>query len=266
MARKNSRPNGVILVGAEVDSGRDEYTSSSFTKLATETSISSREACNCSARVFRLCPVTAPPTSWTPCNTAASSGSIFLAVSMNAKRNDLARAGSAAAASRRAQISCSSSLFSSAAATKIGSAIGRLGSCPSTRRACTRSSVLPSAESPVVEKKLPAFSALGGGFLRFPIGDRRCKRTRASVSNAGGNARPSLTNARQLQRRRPCFIEPAFLVRWYWHLLFWYDGIGHDRPPPAVVASPGPSENPHGGSGRFALARRPRFRPDRSAI
>jgi len=26
---------------------------------------------------------------------------------------------------------------------------------------------------------LAAFSALGGGFLRFPIGDRRCKRTRA---------------------------------------------------------------------------------------
>src|SRR5262249_54434237 len=44
-------------------------------------------------------------------------------------------------------------------------------------------------------KKLAAFSALGGGFLRFPIGDRRCNRTRASVGNAGGNARPSLTNA-----------------------------------------------------------------------
>ena len=34
-------------------------------------------------------------------------------------------------------------------------------------------------------KKLAAFSALGGGFLRFPIGDRRCNRTRASVGNAG---------------------------------------------------------------------------------
>src|SRR5262249_23058666 len=34
-----------------------------------------------------------------------------------------------------------------------------------------------------------------GGFLLFPIGDRRCNRTRASVGNAGGNARPSLTNA-----------------------------------------------------------------------
>jgi hypothetical protein len=44
-------------------------------------------------------------------------------------------------------------------------------------------------------KKLAAFSALGGGFLLFPIGDRRCNRTRASVGNAGGNARPSLTNA-----------------------------------------------------------------------
>ena len=47
-------------------------------------------------------------------------------------------------------------------------------------------------------KKLAAFSAAAGRFLQFPIGDRRCKRTRASVSNAGGNARPSLTNARQL--------------------------------------------------------------------
>src|SRR5499427_1751202 len=55
-------------------------------------------------------------------------------------------------------------------------------------------------------KKLAAFSALGGGFLRFPIGDRRCNRTR--VGNAGGNARPSLTNAtlaaaRLLHRRSP---------------------------------------------------------------
>src|SRR5262249_11851439 len=47
-------------------------------------------------------------------------------------------------------------------------------------------------------KKLAAFSAAAGRFLQFPIGDRRCKRRRASVSNAGGNARPSLTNARQL--------------------------------------------------------------------
>src|SRR5215471_12992247 len=57
-------------------------------------------------------------------------------------------------------------------------------------------------------KKLAAFSALGGGFLLFPIGDRRCNRTRASVGNARGNARPSLTNAtlaasRLLHRRSP---------------------------------------------------------------
>src|SRR5262249_11923872 len=61
-------------------------------------------------------------------------------------------------------------------------------------------------------KKLAAFSALGGGFLRFPIGDRRCNRTRASVGNAGGNARPSLTNAtlaasRLLHRRSPTAVE-----------------------------------------------------------
>src|SRR5262249_13256948 len=51
-------------------------------------------------------------------------------------------------------------------------------------------------------KKLAAFSALGDGFLRFPIGDRRCNRTRASVGNAGGNARPSLTNGRIFGPRR----------------------------------------------------------------
>ena len=45
------------------------------------------------------------------------------------------------------------------------------------------------------EKKLAPFSAAAGRFLQFPIGDRRCNRTRASVGNAGGNARPSLTNA-----------------------------------------------------------------------
>ena len=57
-------------------------------------------------------------------------------------------------------------------------------------------------------KKVGAFSVLGGRFLPFPIGDRRCKRTRASVGNAGGNARPSPTNAtlaasRLLHRRSP---------------------------------------------------------------
>src|SRR5262249_36064184 len=57
-------------------------------------------------------------------------------------------------------------------------------------------------------KKLATFSAAAGRFLQFPIGDRRCNRTRASVGNAGGNARPSLTNAtlaasRLLHRRSP---------------------------------------------------------------
>src|SRR5262249_33350244 len=31
-----------------------------------------------------------------------------------------------------------------------------------------------------------------GRFLRFPLDDRRCNRTRASVGNAGGNARQAL--------------------------------------------------------------------------
>ena len=44
-------------------------------------------------------------------------------------------------------------------------------------------------------KKFAAFSALGGGFLRFPIGDRRCNRTRASVGNAAG------TRAQAVQTR-----------------------------------------------------------------
>src|SRR5262249_32855071 len=61
------------------------------------------------------------------------------------------------------------------------------------------------------------FSALGGGFLLFPIGDRRCNRTRASVGNAGGNARPSLTNAtlaasRLLHRRSP--LPRALEMEW----------------------------------------------------
>src|SRR5262249_23509704 len=66
----------------------------------------------------------------------------------------------------------------------------------------------PLAALVLDRKKLAAFSVLGGGFLLFPIGDRRCNRTRASVGNAGGNARPSLTNAtlaasRPLHRRSP---------------------------------------------------------------
>jgi len=44
-------------------------------------------------------------------------------------------------------------------------------------------------------KKVGAFSALGGGFLLFPIGDRRCTRTRASASK-----RP-VTRAQALQTR-----------------------------------------------------------------
>src|SRR5262245_62796012 len=57
-------------------------------------------------------------------------------------------------------------------------------------------------------KKLAAFSAAASRFLQFPIGDRRCNRTRASVGNGGGNARQSLTNAtlaasRLLHRRSP---------------------------------------------------------------
>ena len=61
-----------------------------------------------------------------------------------------------------------------------------------TIRVITNVDLSPSA---LDGKKLAAFSATGGRFLRFPIGDRRCNRTRASVGNAGGNARPSLTNA-----------------------------------------------------------------------
>jgi len=66
----------------------------------------------------------------------------------------------------------------------------------------------PPAALALDRKKLAAFSAVGGGFLLFPIGDRRCNRTRARVGNAGGNARPSLTNAtlaasRLLHRRSP---------------------------------------------------------------
>src|SRR5262249_38816167 len=71
-------------------------------------------------------------------------------------------------------------------------------------------------------KKLAGFSALGGGFLRFPIGDRRCNRTRASVGNAGGNARPSLTNAtlaasRLLHRRSPT-REPSRSTEKKWRI------------------------------------------------
>jgi len=51
-------------------------------------------------------------------------------------------------------------------------------------------SVSQSPPSPLDRKKLAAFSAFGGGFLRFPIGDRRCNGTRASahVATAIGGA------------------------------------------------------------------------------
>src|SRR5262249_33192449 len=49
------------------------------------------------------------------------------------------------------------------------------------------------------------------GFLLFPIGDRRCNRTRASVGNAGGNARPSLTNAKGDRPR----ARPKKVGRWF---------------------------------------------------
>src|SRR5262249_29513456 len=51
---------------------------------------------------------------------------------------------------------------------------------PSASRCCRES--VPPPPLALGRKKLAAFSALGGGFLRFPIGDRRCNRTRASAS------------------------------------------------------------------------------------
>jgi hypothetical protein len=104
--------------------------------VQTPTSTSSRKTPNRSAILVCVSPVILPASfALALCNTAASNGSSFLAVSMNANRNDFARAGSAAAASKRAQISCSSSLLSSAAAVRIGSVIERLaGSRASTAR------------------------------------------------------------------------------------------------------------------------------------
>src|SRR5262249_57319075 len=55
----------------------------------------------------------------------------------------------------------------------------------------TRRDVCPAALV-LDQKKLVAFSVVAGRFLRFPIGDRRGTRMRASVGNAGGNAGPSL--------------------------------------------------------------------------
>jgi len=93
----------------------------------------------------------------------------------------------------------------------------RWSELPVWLRESNTSPPLPHAALALDRKKLAAFSALGGGFLQFPIGDRRCKRTRASVSNAGGNARPSLTNAtlaasRLLHRR--CLPRLARKVHW----------------------------------------------------
>src|SRR5262249_12257523 len=73
---------------------------------------------------------------------------------------------------------------------------------------------VPSRDPPgslmIDEKKLAAFSALAGRFLQFPIGDRRCNRTRASVGNAGGEARPSLTKAALAASGPPhCLAPPA---------------------------------------------------------
>jgi hypothetical protein len=39
----------------------------------------------------------------------------------------------------------------------------------------------------------------GGGFLRFPIGDRRCNRTRASVGNAAGTRAQALQSIRTVK-------------------------------------------------------------------
>src|SRR5262249_3740821 len=70
------------------------------------------------------------------------------------------------------------------------------GGVAETFDARNRGAQVPAPAALVLDrKKLAAFSAAAARFLRFPIGDRRCNRTRASVGNAGGNARPSLTNA-----------------------------------------------------------------------
>src|SRR5262249_28365116 len=57
-------------------------------------------------------------------------------------------------------------------------------------------------------KKLAAFSAAAGRFLRFPIGDRRRNRTRASaskrpVTRAQALTNPTLAASRLLHRRSP---------------------------------------------------------------
>src|SRR5262245_66544045 len=52
-------------------------------------------------------------------------------------------------------------------------------------------------------KKLAAFSVLGGGFLLFPIGDRRCTRMRASASKRPVTRAQALTNATLAASRLP---------------------------------------------------------------
>ena len=47
-----------------------------------------------------------------------------------------------------------------------------------------------------IRKKLAAFSALGGRFLRFPIDDRSATERTRALTVPAGKARPSLINAR----------------------------------------------------------------------
>src|SRR5215831_4275277 len=75
--------------------------------------------------------------------------------------------------------------------------------------ACTRSSFdqytsgLRVWSLALDRKKLAAFSALGGGFLRFPIGDRRCnRRARALAMPAGTRAQAADPRHLRLLRAR----------------------------------------------------------------
>src|SRR5262245_54866779 len=79
-------------------------------------------------------------------------------------------------------------------------------------------SLPPGVALALDRKKLAAFSALGGGFLRFPIGDRRCNRTRASVGNAGG------TCARK--RARPKKVSRIFGPRRWISAVRWRASAG----------------------------------------
>jgi len=55
----------------------------------------------------------------------------------------------------------------------------RWSELPVWLRESNTSPPLPHAALALDRKKLAAFSALGGGFLQFPIGDRRRNRTRS---------------------------------------------------------------------------------------